>query len=90
MSRTLWTQTAQDDLAANAALGPDLAARVGRAAIAAGCFLAEHLAAGAEVAATHRRWRVAKTPYPLFYRIVPEEVQVLRVRHDRQNWSTLA
>ena len=46
MNRTVWTQPAQDDLAAidsyYAALDPDLADRIGRAAIAAGRFLAEH------------------------------------------------
>ncbi|KQR80467.1 type II toxin-antitoxin system RelE/ParE family toxin [Sphingomonas sp. Leaf343] len=35
----------------------------------------------------HRILKVGHTPYLIRYRLVPEGVDVLRVHHERQNWS---
>ena len=59
---------------------------MGREAIRAGLFLADYPQAGEEVAPDHRRWRVPRTRYILIYRLVPDGVEVLRVRHERENW----
>lgn len=66
---------------------PDYADRVGRAAIKAGDFLAEFPFAGEEVAPDHRRWRVPRTGYILIYRVLPERVDIVRVRNERENWQ---
>ena len=94
MSRAVWTLVAQADLADlddyYRPIDAALADRIGRDAVAAGRFLAAHPGAGAGIAGRWRRWRVARTPYLLFYRIVPEGVAILRVHHDRQAWPDLA
>ncbi|MGQ7322992.1 type II toxin-antitoxin system RelE/ParE family toxin, partial [Streptococcus suis] len=60
--------------------------RVGRAAIAAGRFLAEHPAAGPALADGQRKWCVPGTDYVLVYRVVAGDVEILRVYHGREDW----
>jgi len=36
---------------------------------------------------TSRRLRVRGTPYLLFYRIISDQVEILRIRHDREDWD---
>ncbi|MCK8457989.1 type II toxin-antitoxin system RelE/ParE family toxin [Sphingomonas faeni] len=90
MSRATWAPLAQIDLARiddfNARRDLDYADLVGRAAIAAGNFLADFPAAGPIVDRNERKWRVPDTDYVLIYRIVPHGVEILRVYHGRENW----
>lgn len=54
----------------------------------AGKFLREHPAAGPEIlSGMVRKWRVRGAPYLLFYRTLPDRVEILRIRHDRENWD---
>ena len=34
-----------------------------------------------------REWVVDKTPCILVYRVQPEQLEILHVHHDRQNWK---
>ncbi|MEG8032164.1 conserved hypothetical protein [Sphingomonas aurantiaca] len=90
MSRTSWAALARIDLARiddfNARHDHDYADLVGRAAIAAGNFLADFPAAGPVVDRDERKWRVPETDYVLIYRIVPHGVEILRAFHARENW----
>lgn len=43
-------------------------------------------ALGTTVTATERKLRVRGTNYVILYRIRPDSVEVLRVRHNRQDW----
>jgi toxin ParE1/3/4 len=85
-----WTAPARADLASIddhlAVSDPGFADQVGRAAIEAGQFLAEFPFAGEEVLPDHRRWHVRRTPYILFYRVLADSVEIVRVRHEKQNW----
>lgn len=91
MSRAQWTEEAQLDLAGvddyYNELNPLYAVRVGRAALAAGRFLAKQPQAGPRVLGETRKWRVAGTPYVLIYRPVTDGVEILRLHHGRQNWK---
>lgn len=54
----------------------------------AGDFLREHPSAGPTIlSGTVRKWRVRGAPYLLFYRTLPNRVEILRVRHDREDWG---
>ena len=90
MSRTFWAPLAQADLARiddfNAVNDVDFADRVGRAAIAAGRFLADFPAAGAILHGDERKWHVPTTDYILIYRISGDDVEILRVHHGREDW----
>ena len=93
MTRVVWVKSAQADLARiddfNARRGRDFADRVGRAAIAAGRFLAGNPEAGPALHAGERKWRVPSTDYVLVYRIVASRIEILRVYHGRENWRRL-
>ena len=90
MSPTKWTRPAQADLARiddhHRERDVAYADRVGRQAIGAGRFLAQHPASGSPIDHELRKWRVRGTRYLLVYRLVPGGVEVLRVRHERENW----
>ncbi len=90
MTVAQWTLRAQADLAAIDDFYADIdrrhADRVGSAAIAAGDFLADYPNAGPVVARQVRKWSVRDTDYLLFYRPTGNGVQILRVRHGRENW----
>ncbi len=91
MRRTIWSGPARDDLARvddfYAAIDPGHADRVGRAALEAGRFLAEFPLAGPVVEGAFRKWRVPATRYVLVYRLFEGGVEILRVRHGRENWD---
>ena len=54
----------------------------------AGDFLRQHPAAGpAILSGTVRKWRVRGAPYLLIYRLLPDRVDILRIRHDREQWD---
>lgn len=90
MSRVAWTRRAQIDLARidsfNRPNDPDFATSIGRAAIAAGVFLADYPGARPTLADGERTWLVPRTDYVIVYRIVIDGVQMLRVYHGRENW----
>ena len=90
MNRARWTPTAQDDLAAldaeSSELSPDYAYRVGRAALAAARFLAEHPGAGPVLEGAIRKWRVPQTNYVLLYRITKSGIEVVRLIHAMRDW----
>ena len=90
MRRAAWTTRAQADVARLddyfASRDPDYADRVGRLAIKAADFLAEFPFAGEQVSPDHRRWHVARTSYLLIYRVLPDSVEILRVRNEREHW----
>jgi toxin ParE1/3/4 len=85
-----WTEAAQADLAGIdahlAAMDPEFAASLGIAAIRATRFLAQWPKSGSPVAGGKRKKRVRGTPYVLLYRLRGERLQILRVRHVRENW----
>jgi toxin ParE1/3/4 len=69
------------------ALSPDYAKRVLGEAIAAGRMLLRHPHAGPVVDDSGlRKWRVARTPYILFYRPTETELRIVRVIHAAQDW----
>jgi len=90
MTKAVWTRPAQDDFAALddefSQLGADYAQRVGRAALAAGRFLAEHPGAGPVLDGTIRKWSVRHTDYVILYRQVADGVEILRLHHNRRDW----
>jgi toxin ParE1/3/4 len=89
-----WTRDAQrdfgkiDDHYAN--LAPDFALKIGLIAIKSARRLAEFPAIGAPVAGFIgvRKWRVGKSDFLLFYRILPDRIQILRVRHMAEDWKS--
>ena len=90
MNKSEWTREAQADLAALddefAQLSPDYAYRVGRAALAAGRFLAEYPKAGPILEGSVRKWLVQRTDYVLVYRPTDEGVEILRLQHAKRDW----
>ncbi len=91
MKSVVWTRPAQADLAAiddrYRDIAPDYADRTGRAALAAGWFLAGYPAAGPVVGdGGVRKWRVRGGDYLLFYRLISTGIEILRVRHGREDW----
>jgi toxin ParE1/3/4 len=85
-----WTKAAQADLASIdehlAKLDPGFAARVGAAAIRAARLLAQWPNSGAAVRFGTRKKTIVGTPYILLYPHSAERIQILRVRHVRENW----
>ena len=91
MKTAEWTLDAQADLASIDQfyfdLSPDFADRVGDAALAAAVFFHERPHAGAPLGfGSLRKWRVRATPHLLIYRLVPAGIQIVRVRHVREDW----
>ncbi len=94
MRRVTWAPRAKADLARidvfYAERDPDFADEIGQAAIAAGRFLSEFPAAGPIVDRDARKWRIAETDFLLLYRITLTGVEILRVRHGREDWQRAA
>ena len=90
MNKTLWTDPARSDLAKIHDFyqedSPEYAVQIGRSAIKAGDFLQRHPFAGVQVDPGLRKWPVSKTKLRLFYRVMNDHVEVLRVRHIREDW----
>ncbi|KQM30138.1 type II toxin-antitoxin system RelE/ParE family toxin [Sphingomonas sp. Leaf10] len=54
----------------------------------AGNFLCDHPSAGPKIlSGAARKWRVRGAPYLLLYRVLPDRVEILRIRHDREDWD---
>ncbi|HEY0311732.1 MAG TPA: type II toxin-antitoxin system RelE/ParE family toxin [Allosphingosinicella sp.] len=85
-----WARAAQADLARIdehlAEIDPGFADRVGAAAIGAARFLAQWPNSGAAVGFGTRNKTIVATPYILLYRLAVDRIQILRVRHVRENW----
>jgi len=90
MNIARWTIRARGDVALiddrYRQIDPDLADRFGREALNAARFLATTPAAGPSVELGLRKWPVRHSEYLLFYRIVSGGVEIVRVRHARENW----
>ena len=91
MIRVEWTLPARDDLARIdddfAAPDPEFAEKVARTAIRAGRFLSDWPGSGSLISnGGLRKWPVKDTPYILMYRILQDRIQILRVRHNREDW----
>ena len=90
MSKAEWTRTAQADLARlddyYVAFSPAYADKLGQAALAAANFLAEHRSAGSPIQLGTRKWRLRDLDFVLIYREVAGGVEILRLRHGREDW----
>jgi addiction module RelE/StbE family toxin len=85
------TRAAEEDIAAiyayYAERAPDLAGRVSRAIIGAIDGLVDFPLMGREGKVPNTRERImTRYPYRIVYRVVDEQVFILRVLHQRQNW----
>lgn len=69
-------------------IAPDLADAMLERVIAAAGPLRDHPRIGPVVDDKGgRKWLVRDTPFALFYDIADHGVEVIRVRHLRENWS---
>jgi plasmid stabilization system protein ParE len=93
MTRVIWAIPARDDLARiddfYRPVAPDFAEKLGRAALAASRFLADHREAGPVMSGSVRKWRVQTFDYVLLYRATENGVEILRMHHVREGWRTL-
>ena len=91
MKRVIWADSALIDLARiddwYADRNPDFAALVGDAAVAAGRFLLDFPNAGSAFEGQYlRKWPVPGTDYRLFYRPIRTGIEIVRIRHAREDW----
>lgn len=92
MRSTSWTSVALVDLTFVIDYfddkAPEYAERLGDRAVESGRFLADHPFAGAPIAGSEcRKWRIGKSPFLLIYKVLPDSIQILRLRHDRSDWQ---
>lgn len=92
MKAIIWADQALQDLADIddwfEHVAPEFAERVGSSAIAAGRFIAEHPGIGQVVGNDgERKWRVKGTDYKIFYQVTATTVEILRLRHAREDWK---
>lgn len=69
---------------------PDFADRVGDNAVAAANFLTEFPLAGPSFKGKVRKWPVPSTDVRLFYRIHADAIEILRVRHAREDMDKMS
>jgi plasmid stabilization system protein ParE len=91
----VWAPTARADLARiddyYAQRDLDFANRTARNAVAASRFLLANPFAGPKVEGTaYRKWHVAESPFLLIYRLERGAIHIVRVRHVREDWQSLA
>ncbi len=91
MSEARWTRLAQADLARidewHSHRDLDFAARLGFEALAEARRAADAPGLGSPTDLRLRKWRVGKTGYLLFYREVDGQTEIVRMRHERENWT---
>jgi len=92
MRQVRWSPDARSDMSGidsyYQSFSPDFAKRVLAEAIAAGRMLLRHPQAGPVIDDSGlRKWRVASTPYILFYRFTDTELRIVRVIHAAQDWQ---
>jgi plasmid stabilization system protein ParE len=89
-----WTRDAQNDFARidqhYADIAPEFATKVGRIAIQTARYLAEHPGVGPKVDHDRQiqKWMVGQRRFLLFYRVKPDRIQILRVRHSHEDWQS--
>ena len=81
-----WAKMSRDDLARinrhYREISPALADEINQRIVSAASFIANlPLAGPATARGDRRKWRIAQTPYVLFYRVTAAHVRVLRVIH---------
>lgn len=86
MKSIRWSREAQSDLADidlyYRTIDPTISLNIGRRAVEAARFLAQYPEAGERLPDSEvRRWRVARTPYVLFYRRDRSILRINRVLH---------
>ncbi|WP_315759856.1 type II toxin-antitoxin system RelE/ParE family toxin [Sphingomonas sp. Y38-1Y] len=90
--RVIWAPAARQDLGRIddylADRDAEFARVAGRAALTAAEFLSVNPFAGSPIARTRRKWRVNGSPYLLVYRIRADIVEILRIRHEREDWRS--
>jgi toxin ParE1/3/4 len=89
MTTVRWTRRALLDLDHiddwYAERDPDFADRVGDDALSAAKFLTQFPFAGPVYKANIRKWPVPGTDYRLLYRVHQDEIEIVRVRHSRED-----
>ena len=94
--RIEWTREAYKDFdrieAFYAEFAPDYAVKIATRAFALTRHLGLHPNIGAifDHEAGIRKWQVKASPFLLFYRVMPEAVQILRIRHMAEDWKPSA
>lgn len=93
MTEVRWAPLARRDLdkidSYYRRIDPDLADRMGTDILSATALLGESPLIGPVAAYGNRRkWRVARTPYIIFYRAAKTHIRILRVLHDRMDQRT--
>jgi addiction module RelE/StbE family toxin len=90
MPRLIWSPSSRCDLASIDAYLTDkndaAAARILRAIRATATRLLDHPHIGRGVDAPFRALGVRTTPYLLIYRLSDGDVEIIRIRHGRENW----
>lgn len=86
-----WTPLALEDLASIDAYwwrySPERAETILQQIGAAALFLTGTPEAGPEMErAAARKWRVRRTDHIITYRVAPNRIEILRVRHSAENW----
>ncbi len=88
--KLVWTRPAQNDLAQIdwflSEHDPGAADISARLALKAGRFIAENPRIGSAIDIELRKWSVRGSPYLLIYRVTADAVEILRVRHEREDW----
>ncbi len=87
-----WTLPATDDLwSIDAWLTEEASGEVALATLAAIRFRAQFLEnfprGGRPIGEGVRILRVIETPHLIFYRLVDDVVEILRIRHEREDWQ---
>ncbi len=92
MRKIIWADSALQDLARiddwYAVAAPDFANEAGKAAIAAARFLVQYPFAGSPFKGDLRKWKVADTHYRLFYIVDDQTLEIVRLRHAREDWQS--
>lgn len=90
MRSILWADSALQDLGRidtwYEETDPGKADEATQAAIAAARFLTQYPFAGAVFRDELRKWHVADTQYRLFYKVDDEKIEIVRIRHAREDW----
>ena len=93
MRQAKWTPEAKQDLARiddyHRARDPGYADLLGTQILATARFVAEQPEGGKEVGVRLRKKNVTRSSYLLMYRILPQRVEILRVRHNKEDWRPL-
>ena len=95
MRRIIWSGPAQRDLLAIASyfdqIAPDLGSTMLERIERAPLPLLDFPDLGEVMARRNtRKWVVRKTPFLLIYGVAAEDIEIKRVRHEREDWRPLA